>query len=225
MNYEFIAKTSIFRGIAPTELKVMLSCLQGYTKKYTKGEYVYRAGSHVQAMGLVLFGSVNIEQNDIWGNQNIFANIKTGQVFAETYACTPSELMMVDVIAVEQTEILFLNIEKVLKLCPSNCDFHNHLIRNLLSVMASKNLNLTYKITHITSKSIRGRLLSYLSYQAMEQGTYNFEIPFNRQQLADYLCVDRSAMSNELSKMQKDGLLTYHKNKFYLHEHSYEMEL
>lgn len=218
MNYEFISKTAIFRGINPQETEAMLSCLQGYTKKYKKGEYVYRAGSHVQAMGLILSGSVNIEQNDVWGNQNIFANIGKGQVFAETYACMPTELMMVDVITSEKSEILFLNTEKILNLCPSNCTFHSHLIQNLLSVMASKNLKLTHKINHITSKSIRGRLLSYLSYQAIEQGTYDFEIPFNRQQLADYLCVDRSAMSNELSKMQKEGLLTYQKNQFHLQE-------
>lgn len=218
MNYDFISKTGIFCGISSQDAASMMKCLQTYTRQYKKGEAVYRAGEQIDAMGLVLSGSVTIEQNDVWGNQSILDNAGRGQVFAETYACAPGEPLMVDVIAAEDTEILFLNTARVIKTCSSACEFHNRLVRNLLAVMASKNLNLTRKISHITPKSIRSRLLSYLSYQAIRQGTYQFEIPFNRQQLADYLCVDRSAMSNELSKMQKEGLLSFYKNKFHLNE-------
>lgn len=218
MDYDFISKTAIFRGVTGSETEAMLQCLHAYSKTYGKDETVYRTGDHIDSMGLILWGSVNIEQGDVWGRISIIDNIGRGQVFAETYACMPGEPLMVDVIAAEETEILFLNAERVLTTCPSSCTFHSRLIRNLLAVMAGKNLNLTRKIGHITPRSIRERLLSYLSLQAIRQGRYRFEIPFNRQQLADYLCVDRSAMSNELSKMRREGLLEFEKNRFCLKE-------
>lgn len=216
MDYEFISKTDLFGGITPQETQAMLQCLQSYTKCYEKNEMIYGAGTTASAMGLVLSGGVRIEQTDVWGNQNIFSTAGPGQVFAETYACVPGEVLMVDVVAAMDCEILFLNTAKVLKTCPSACQFHSRLVQNLLAVMASKNLNLTRKISHISQKSIRGRLLSYLSSQALRQGTSSFQIPFNRQQLADYLCVDRSALSAELGKMRDEGLLEFHKNLFTL---------
>lgn len=216
MDYKFISNTEIFSGISEKEIEAILKCFKAYTKNYKKGEIIHQAGSKIKTMGLVISGSINIEQIDVWGNNNIFDNIEKGSVFAETYACVPDSLLMVDVIAAQETEILFLDIKKFIKVCSSYCSFHNKIINNLLIVIASKNLNLTKKISHITPKSIRGRLISYLSFQAMKNKKTDFEIPFNRQQLADYLCVDRSAMSNELSKMQKEGLLLFNKNKFHL---------
>ncbi|WP_230399779.1 Crp/Fnr family transcriptional regulator [Novisyntrophococcus fermenticellae] len=218
MNYTFISKTKIFQGLSEKETEDVLVCMQANTKTYRKGEMIYRSGSIVDSIGLVLSGSVNIEQNDAWGNVSILDNIGRGRVFAEAYVCAEKEVLTIDVVAAEQSEILFLNLDKVISICGNTCPFHVKLVRNMLSVMAFKNLNLSRKISHTTPKSIRGKLLSYLSYQAMSQGKFQFEIPFNRQQLADYLCVDRSAMSNELSKMQKEGLLSYNKNSFCLKE-------
>ena len=177
---------------------------------------IFRAGEVVRSIGLVLSGSVNIENDDVWGNKSILDNIGPGQVFAETYACVPGEPMMVSVVASENVEVLFLNVSQGLQTCSGECHYHGQLIQNLLTISAQKNLNLSRRIFHTTSKSIRGRLLSYLSYQAARQGSLQFFIPFNRQQLADYLSVDRSAMSNELSKMQKEGLLTVDRNYFVL---------
>ena len=125
---------------------------------------------------------------------------------------------MVNVVAVEPTEVLFLHTDKMFTVCPNTCMFHTKLVRNMLSISAQKNLNLSRRIMHTSSKSIRGRLLSYLSFQATKHGSLEFEIPFNRQQLADYLSVDRSAMSNELSKMQRDGLLKVERNRFILQD-------
>lgn len=217
MDYRFISETELFTGISVEDTESMLGCLQAYTKVYTKNTVIYAAGTTIGAMGLVLSGSVRVEQTDVWGNQNIFSTAGPGQVFAETYACAPGEVLMVDAVAAADCEILFLNAGKVLKTCPSACQFHNRLVENLLAVMASKNLNLTRKISHISKKSIRARLLSYLSFQSLRQGTCCFDIPFNRQQLADYLCVDRSALSNELGKMRDEGLLEFQRNHFCLH--------
>lgn len=220
MNYIFLTKTMLFRGCTAEEVESMLQCLGAESKTFAKGEVIYHAGDAVTAMGLVLSGSVNIENDDVWGNKSILGNVSPGQVFAETYACVPGEPMMVNVVAAEAAEVLFLHTSRLLQTCPSACTFHSKLIRNLLTVMAQKNLNLSRRIFHTSSKSIRGRLLSYLSFEAMQQGSYSFTVPFNRQQLADYLGVDRSALSNELSKMQREGLLHYEKNTFQLREDS-----
>lgn len=216
MNYFLLGQSELFMGIEQKELEALLDCLKPMRRKYRKGEYVCRAGESIRHMGFILEGSVNIERNDIWGNQSLLGRVVAGEVFGETYACVPGEVLMVDVVAVEACDILFLDMGKLLKTCSSACGFHNRLIQNLVGVMAAKNLNLSRKINDTASKSIRGRLLSYLSHQVVKQGAYKFEIPFNRQQLADYLGVDRSAMSNELSKMQREGLIEYRKNWFWV---------
>ncbi|MDO4581848.1 MAG: Crp/Fnr family transcriptional regulator [Bacillota bacterium] len=218
MNYLFLTNTMLFRGTAVGEAAAMLGCLGSFESRYVKGELIYRAGEHTENMGLVLSGSVNIEIDDWWGNKTILGHIEAGQLFAETYACVPGEPLMVSVAACETCEILFLNAARLLKTCPNSCAHHNRLIQNLLQISAQKNLELSRRSLHTAPKSIRGRLLSYLSVCAKQAGSYQFSIPFNRQQLADYLGVDRSAMSNELSKMHRDGILSYDKNNFVLRQ-------
>ena len=183
-------------------------------KTYKKDEIIYYAGDEVTSMGVVLSGSVFIENDDIWGNHSILDRAGRGEIFAETYAAIPGQKLMVNVVAAEEARILFLDVGRILKVCSNSCVFHHTLIENLLKLSAEKNLRLSKRIFHISSKSIRGRLLSYLSYQAMENGKKEFDIPFNRQQLADYLNVDRSAMSNELGKMQRDGLIEVDRKHF-----------
>lgn len=216
MNFLFLTKTLLFRGTTEAEIEAMLQCLGACSKPFKKGEIIYRAGEAVESMGLVLSGSVNIESDDIWGNKSILSHVESGQIFAETYACIPGEPLMVNVTAAEKADVLFLNTARLFQTCSNACAHHNKLIKNLLQISAQKNLALSRRILHTSSKSIRGRLLSYFSEQAVQNGGYQFTIPFNRQQLADYLGVDRSAMCSELSKMQSDGILTYEKNTFVL---------
>ncbi len=218
MDYLFLSKTILFRGISPEEVQSMMSCLQAVIRNYPRGAVIHHAGDTIRSMGMVLSGSVSIENDDIWGNKSILDRVAPGQIFAENYACVPSEQLMVNVVAAEPTEVLFLNTDKMFTVCSNSCVFHNKLVRNMLSISAQKSLNLSRRIMHTSSKSIRGRLLSYLSFQATKHGSREFEIPFNRQQLADYLSVDRSAMSNELSKMQRDGLIKVERNRFILLE-------
>ncbi len=175
-----------------------------------------RAGDRAEAMGLVLTGSVNIENNDAWGNRSILDNIGPGEIFAETYSCLPEEPMLVDVAAAESTQLLLLSASKVLFPCDSACPHHMALIRNLLTLTARKNLSLSRRILYTSSKSIRGKLLSYLSAQASLQQSNRFSIPFNRQQLADFLGVDRSALCTELGKMRRENLIECEKNRFVL---------
>lgn len=225
MDFISLSKTALFRGATPREVAEMLSCLGAEQRQYSKGELICRAGDVVTALGMVLSGSVLIENDDLWGNATVLDCVGPGQIFAETYACVPGEPLMVNVVAAGPAQVLFLNVNRVLQVCSRNCAHHGRLVRNLLSISAQKNLNLSRKIFHTSSKSIRGRLLSYLSYQAVRSGSRSFTIPFNRQQLADYLNVDRSALSNELGKMQRDGLLKVEKSRFELLRGSRAFEL
>ena len=207
-----LSKIPIFQGIEEPEIASLLQCLQATERTYQKGETILSEGSITENMGIVLSGMALISCNDIWGNASILGNAAPGCVFAEIYACIPGQPLLVTVTAAEDTCILFINARRILTTCPNACPIHAKLARNLLTVCAYKSLQLSQRILHTSSKSIRGRLMSYFSECAKRAGSNSFVIPYNRQQLADYLNVDRSTMSNELSKMQKDGLLTYKKN-------------
>lgn len=215
MNFKILSESALFRGIQADETAEMLRCLGADRRTFEKDARIFRTGDTTADLGLVISGSVLIQNDDFWGNTTVLDHVVPGQIFAETYACT-GEPLMVDAVTAEPAEILFLNIGRILQTCPQACTHHNKLIRNLLFLSARKNLNLSRKIFHTSSKSIRGRLLSYLSFQSTRCSSRSFTIPFNRQQLADYLNVDRSALSNELSKMQKDGLLRVERNRFEL---------
>ena len=157
-----------------------------------------------------------IIQEDFWGNRNILAAVGAGHCFAETFACSPGAVLNVSVIAETNVQVLFLNVKRILTTCPSTSSHHSRMIRNLLSELAEKNLRLNEKITHLGQRSRRAKILSYLSAEAQRHGSAEFDIAFSRQQLADYLSVDRSGLSMELSRMQEEGLLEYRKNHFVL---------
>ena len=216
MNVHILSATPLFQGIKDREIESVLKCLSAEEKSFQKDAYIYRAGDITGRLGVVMEGSVNIIKDDVWGNRKIIENISQGQIFAETYACLKGEALMVDVQASEPAKVLFMDVNRILTTCPSACTHHNRLIQNLLYISSQKNLNLSRRIFHTSSKSIRGRLLSYLSFQASKAGSRDFCIPFNRQQLADYLSIDRSAMSAELGKMRKEGILETDKNHFVL---------
>lgn len=222
MNYFFLSKTELFYGIKENEIESVLACLQAYEKNYANKDLVYRAGSPVKEIGLVMKGSVNIFEYDYWGNKSILGNIKKGDIFALSYAASPGKPLEPDVVANEETRVLFLNINTILTTCPTACPFHTKLIHNLFKISANKNLEIQQRMKHISGKTIRNKLISYLSSQAFDHGGPSFTISFNRQELAQYLGVDRSALSNELSKMQKDGLISYERNSFILKDSFYE---
>ena len=214
MDFNFLSRIPLFRGISPQEIEAMKTCLHLYEKSYKKNDRIFTAGDNIRAFGILLSGNVSIEHDDIWGNKSILDSVGPGQVFAETYACVPNAPLLVSVVASGDCTVLFVDMEYLLQFCHKACSYHSKLIRNLLMISAQKNLNLSRRIFHTSAKSIRARLLSYLSFQATKHSSYSFEIPFNRQQLADYLSVDRSALSNEIGKMQKEGILKTVKNHF-----------
>ena len=211
-----LSNTQLFRGIEEEEISALLQCLGAEEKTYRKGEVIFAEGTVTEHVGMVLSGMALISFDDIWGNKSILGNVAPGAVFGEAYACIPGQPLLITVYAAKDTTALFLNVGKVLTTCTNACPFHARLAQNLLTVCAHKSLQLSQRILHTSSKSIRGRLMSYFSQGAKLAGSSSFLIPYNRQQLADYLSVDRSAMCNELSKMQKDGILEYEKNRILL---------
>ena len=212
-----VLRTSgIFSGISEEETEKMLHCLEVRPETFQKDEYILRAGDLVEAFGVVITGKVLIIQEDFWGNRNILAAVGAGHCFAETFACSPGAVLNVSVMAQTNVQVLFLSVKRILTTCPSTCSHHSRMIRNLLSELAEKNLRLNEKITHLGQRSRRAKILSYLSAEAQRHGSAEFDIAFSRQQLADYLSVDRSGLSMELSRMQEEGLLEYRKKHFVL---------
>lgn len=210
--------TLLFRGISQKEIVSILDCLSARCAYYEKEQFIFRPGDTITHVGMVLTGIVHIVKEDFWGNKSIISEIPEGSLFAETYACISSEPFDAAVMAAVNCDILFLDFQKIQTVCSSTCIFHTRLIHNLLTVLAEKNLMLTKKMEHMSKKTTRDKLLSYLSNRSAITGSSAFEIPFNRQQLADYLSVDRSAMCNEMSKLRAEGILTFKKNKFILKE-------
>ncbi|MCI5898757.1 MAG: Crp/Fnr family transcriptional regulator [Hominisplanchenecus sp.] len=213
---KLLKRSKLFYGITEEEIASMLECLSATSQCYQKGEYVFRRGERISAVAMLLEGGVHIQKEDYWGNLSILNKISEGEIFGEVYAALGGEEILNNAVAVKPSVVLFLDMNRILTMCPSSCRFHGQLIRNLLSVIASKNKMLTQKLEHMSRRTTREKLLSYLSEQSLRAGCASFDIPFNRQQLADFLSVDRSAMSGELCKMRDEGILSFEKNHFIL---------
>ena len=217
-QYLFILRNSpFFQGMTEEEILSVLHCVNATVQHKKKDEYILRVGDSTESMGLVLRGSVLVLQEDLWGHRNIIHRIGPGEYFAEPFAATAGSVLNVSVVADEDSEIMLLNMERFLRTCPHTCAHHSRMVRNLVSVMAKRVLDLNEKLTHMAKRSTREKLLSYLSAESMRQGKLAFTIPYDRQQLADYLSVERAAMSVELGKLQKEGLLKTNRNYFELY--------
>ena len=214
--FPILRSSSLFSGVSEEELAAMLSCLDTRMEAFPKEAFLLRTGDTVESIGIVLSGSVLVIQEDIWGNRNILSKAGSAQTFAAAFACAFGSILNVSVIADTPTTVLFLNVKRILHVCPSACSHHSQIIQNLLGELAEKNLRFSEKITHMGQRTTRAKLMSYFSAEAQRLGTYEFDIPFSRQQLADYLAVERSGLSLELGKMRDEGLLDFYKNHFVL---------
>ena len=215
MEYmESLRKSELFAGVGEAELREMLGCLAPRVAEYGRGEVILAAGARTESFGIVLRGGVLIVQDDYWGNRNILAALGPGELFAESFAARPDAPLSVSAVADAPAAVMFLALRRVLGTCPTACPHHRRIIENLLSALSVRNQRLNEKLTHVSQRTTRQKLLSYLSAEAQRKGTPVFEIPFNRQQLADYLSVDRSALSAELSRLKAEGVLDYHRSAF-----------
>lgn len=216
-NYmEFLTSVPLFKGIRQEDLASMLQCLNAKVSNYEKQDIVLLEGQPVSSVGIVLSGTVQVVKEDYTGNRSIIMVIPQGNLFAEVFSSAQTDKLPVTVVSVTDSEILWVDYKRIISTCSSACRFHTKLIENMLAILASKNILLNQKIEYLSKRSTREKLLSYLSDQAVRKEKNDFDIPFNRQELADFLCVDRSAMSNELCKLQREGVLQFHRNHFTL---------
>ncbi len=215
-NLENLRNTMLFNGMSDNEIYLAVQSLSAKEKTYKKNDTIMLSGTITDKLGLVISGSVRIESNDMWGNRTILGNVGAGQYFAETYALLDYEPLLVDVSANENCRILFFKVGSLKKLKSYTDPWCIKLVSNLLMISVQKNLHLSNRSFHTSPKTIRGRVMAYLNSVSLRKGNREFDIPFDRQQLADYLNLDRSALSKELGKMRKEGIIQTHKNHFAL---------
>lgn len=212
-----LRKTKIFSDISDDEIIAMLSCLNARIKEYSKGDYILRQGEKLGEIALLVKGSLLIQNDDYWGNHSILGHISPGEIFGEAYVAPESPFILNDVVAIEDSEVILFDFNHIITTCSSACPFHTKVVQNMFFAISEKNRKLVQKLGFLSKRTIREKLNAYFSEEAKRRNSSDFSIPFNRQQLADYLSIDRSAMSKELCKMRVEGRIEFNKNHFKLH--------
>ena len=222
IDFSSLQNSSLFNGVSTKDMLKLCDCLCAKEKMFESGEFVFHAGDRVRFVYFIVSGSVHIINEDFWGNQSLIETMNRNVLFGEAYVFSKRENHIVSVVAAENCVILEISPDKLFEACANGCEGHTKLIRNTLGIVSEKVVRLTEKQRYIMRRTTREKLLSYLSVCARKEKKNTFSIPYSRQQLADYLCVDRSALSHELSKLQKQGMLQYRKNRFELLTDSHE---
>lgn len=214
--FDILQKCPLFEQIQLSELSGMLRCLDVKVLNVSKNQTVFMEGDYPQYVGIVLAGSVQVVREDYYGNRSIVASVEPSQLFAEAFACAGVERMPVSVIADCDGEVMMLDCKRILTMCNNACEFHNQLVRNLLHIVAQKNLLLNQKIEILSRRTTKEKLMTYLLGQAKRHKSNEFTIPYDRQALADYLGVERSAMSAEIGKLRREGVIECRRSWFKL---------
>ena len=213
---DILKKCILFEGVSHEDLPSMLLCLSARVIKAKRGEYIFCEGDEAQNVGILLKGEAQIIRDDFFGNRSILAIIVDGELFGESFACAGVKELPVSVVASADCEVMLIDCTRIMTTCTSACRFHNQIIHNLIHVLARKNLAFNKKIEITSRRTTREKLMAYLLSQAKLNGADSFKIPFDRQELADYLGVERSAMSKEIGRMKADGLIECDKSWFKL---------
>ena len=205
-------KAPLFEGITPEERKSMLGCIGYHMATFRKGDIIAFEQENIRNVGIVLSGAVDMVKEDVWGNKVLVARMGKDEIFGESFAWGKNKQSAVTFVVSENAKVLVIPLDRVMHSCTNTCVCHRQLVENMVHIIADKNRDLIRKIEVISKRTIREKLLSYLSSQAQAQNARYFEIPLGRTELAEYLCVDRSALTRELVKMREDGLIDYDKN-------------
>ena len=207
-------RSPLFLGIRPEDMDAMLGCIGYHVREYKKGEIIAFEAETINHVGLVMKGSVDMIKEDVWVNRTMLLRSYAEDVFGETFACGEDSLSVVTFVAAEDSKVMFLSFCRVMHTCTHACIFHQTLIENMVRIIARKNRELMRKIEVVSKKTLREKILAYLSIQSQAQGASRFEIPLGRVEWEEYLCADRSALTRELSKMKDEGLIDYQRNWF-----------
>ena len=205
---------TLFAGIEEGDLLSMLGCTGYYTATYRKGQIITLEQEEVRHIGVVLSGAVDMVLEDLWGGKTLLVRLKETEMFGETFACSEDNRAMATFVAAEDAEVVFIPFYKIMHTCSMACPFHHRLVENMVRIIADKNRELLRKVDVVSKKTLREKILAYLSIQAQIQQSRYLELPLGRVELAEYLCADRSALTRELVSMRADGLIDFHKNTF-----------
>ena len=207
-------RSPLFAGIGLEDMEGMLGCIGYHVREYAKGEIIAFEEETINHVGVVMDGAVDMVKEDVWGNRTMLLRSYREDIFGETFACGEDSLSVVTFVAAQDCKVLFLSFCRVMHTCTHACIFHQTLIENMVRIIARKNRELMRKIEVVSKRSLREKILAYLSIQSQSQGKKQFEIPLGRVEWAEYLCADRSALTRELAKMKEEGLIDYHRNQF-----------
>ena len=210
----FLSEIPLFCGIDEDKLMLLLKQFDAEIKRFGKDNIIYNEGEEITKIGIIVSGSVQLMRNDFYGNADILDRLNRGDIFGEAFCCLRDKHLTISIVAESECEILFIEGEKLMNANHTSCELHNKLLNNLLSDIANKNVALNRKIEFISKRSTREKLMAYLNAESQRSGTPVFLIPYDRQALADFLCVERSAMSAVLSKLKKEGIIDFHKQNF-----------
>lgn len=216
IDYSILQKGLLFKGISEKDIRVLFECISPKVKLIKKGNFVIKAGGDIRYVYYISSGRVHIIDEDFWGNGSIIETMNQNTLFGEAYYFSSIDTYLVSVVAAEDSVVLEISPQNLFEACPKGCHFHTCLVRNSLHIVSEKIVRLTEKLGHIVQRTMQEKVLSYLTTCAQKEKKTSFYIPYSRQQLADYLCVERSALSHELSRLQKQGMIRYRKNYFEL---------
>lgn len=211
-----IKKSPLFYGLREDEIPTMLQCLAADQRQFQSGEMICRMGEAATDFAMILDGKTRVIRENFWGGAERFEELGPGELFGPEFACAQATILPVGLLAEADCEILFMEYKRMITVCNLACEFHNRLLQNMLRILAERNVAMDRNIRHMAKKTTRQKLLSYLSEEAVKKGSASFEVPYSRQELADYLAVDRSAMSSELGRLQREGYLEAKRNRFLL---------
>ena len=215
-TFDILSRCPLFAGVEEGDLEIMAQCLNGKEITLAKGQPVFLEGEKAEFVGVVLSGAIQIVRDDYWGHRSVMGVAESGDLFAEAFSCAGEEFLPMSAFALKDSRVILFDCKKVLTVCSHACPFHQRLVQNLLMILARKNLSLSRKIQVMSKKTTREKLMAFLMDQAKQKHAAAFTIPYDRQGLADYLSVERSAMSAEISKMKKEGLIDTKGSWFHL---------
>ena len=214
INYEVICQSAFFKNISKADLPSLLGCLSAKVRLYQKGSYIFFAGDKSHFLGIVQAGVAAVIKENEDGTRNIISKLGIAEMFGEAYMLKGEKSTPVSVIALEECEVLLLDYNKITTVCPATCAFHIQVIKNMTELLVEKVVMLSNKLNIVSKKTIREKLMAFLKMQRDYTKSDKFVINYSREQLADFLYIDRSAMSRELGKMRNDGLIRFNKNEF-----------
>ncbi len=214
--FDILSTCPLFENVGRENYDKMLRCFGARVVTVKKSSAVFHEGQAATKVGIVLSGTVQTVQDDYWGNRSILSMAGPGQLFAEGFACAGVEAMPVSVVATADSQVMLINCSHIMTVCHNACSFHNQMVRNLLHSVSQSNLQLNQKIEILSKRTTREKVMAYLLSEAKLQGSNDFHIPYDRQELADYLGVERSAMSAVIGKLRDDGFIQVNRRHFQL---------